>query len=201
MHRTGSEPAIRRDKTTALIALALLAVLAAYHVWDVRAAFTDFDGWWAYFRPTYPGDDYARVTELAERQGDWHDRYRAITIAMAIRRAAPGVETVYEPAELWRLWGEAEDTPRSWDAPGIKDDYFSEAIARATRTPSDYDPVLVSTAIGNWANEGRTVELGWHVTYVEGAEDDTAVVLHCDESRSEVYVVPLSLSPAAEDLP
>lgn len=196
MQRTDSAKNARRDKITALIALAILAVLASYHVADVRGAFADLDAWWIYFKPLYPGDDYALVTQYAERQDDWHDRYRAISLGMAIRRAAPGVETVYQPLEMWELWGESEDAPVSWEHPGIKDDYFSQAIARAERVSAEYDPVLPASTITAWENEGTLENVAWNVTYVSGAEDDTAVFLHCDETRTTIYVVPASLSPA-----
>lgn len=200
MHPASTRSRVRRDKVIALIALALIAVLAVYHVSDVRTAWTDFETWWAYFPPLYPGDDYIQVTEAAERQDDWHDRYRAITLGMAIRRAAPGVETVIQPQEMWELWGTSADAPRSWDAPGIKDDYFSDSIARAERVPKAYDPVLDAATIAVWESDGIVEHVAWNVAYLAGAEDDTVVVLHTDEARAILYVVPASLSPAGGDL-
>lgn len=191
-HRT------RRDRTTAAIALAILIVLAGYHLWDTRAAFSDFDGWWAYFKPMYAGDDYIRVTELAERQGDWHDRYRAIALGVAIRREAPTVETIYEPEDLWLLWGESEEAPRSWEHPGVKDDYFGTTIARAERVPKLYDPVLSAETIQEWEDRGIVEHVGWNIAYLKGYETEATVVLHCDAPRSTIYIVPLSLAPSRE---
>ncbi len=200
MQRTDSAKNARRDKITALVALAILAVLASYHLWDIRGAFEDFDGWWVYFEPVFPGDDYARVTEFAERRANWHDRYRAITLGVAIRRATPDVEVVYAPDGLWHLWGARPYSPTSWDAPGIKGDYFATTIARAERTTAEYDPALAQSTIDTWESAGAIERLNWNVAYVTGAEDDRAVVLHRDADFSVVYVVPLSLSPAREEI-
>jgi len=41
----------RTDVVTATIALVLFAAISLYQVWDLRAAVTDFDGWWTFFKP------------------------------------------------------------------------------------------------------------------------------------------------------
>lgn len=191
---------VRRDRITALIALTLLAAVAFYQVWDVRIAFTDFNSWWAFIKPTYPGDDYAQAVVTAERQDDWYGHYRAISMGMAVKHASDKtVRTIVRPVDLWTLWGESETAAVGWDHPDISPDYFGWISAQATKKSLAYDPVLPADTIAAWQAEGRVHEQSWGVAWIaDDTRDATEVVLMTDPMRATVYVVPASLAPAGD---
>ena len=189
----------RNDRVTAIIALLLFATLSLYLLWDVRAAFSDFDGWWEYFEPVYPGDDFIAATLDAEQVSNWHIYYRSITVTTEARRMAGGrVDALYAPERLYLTWGTRADDPTDYDHPGLRDVSLEGLSARAV-VWQDYDPVLPDDVIARWVEEGRVTETEWAVAKVEPDEPETEFVIHTDMDREIVYVVPLSLSPLEVD--
>ena len=186
---------VRNDFVTATIALLLFATLSLYSLWDARAAFSDFDGWWEYFEPVYPGDDFVAATLDGEQVSNWHVYYRSITVTMEARRMAGGrVDALYAPERLYLTWGTRADDPTDYDHPGLRDVSLEGLSARAV-VWSDYDPALPDDVIAEWVEEGRVTETEWAVARVEPDEPETEFVIHTDMAREMVYVVPASLSP------
>jgi len=186
---------VRNDFVTATIALLLFAALSLYSVWDVRAAFSDFDGWWEYFEPVYPGDDFIAATLDGEQVSNWHIYYRSITITMEARRMAGGrPDAIYAPERLYLTWGTRADDPTDYDHPGLRDVSLEGLSARAV-VWRDYDPALPDDLIAEWVADGRVTQSEWAVARVEPDESETEFVIHADMAREMVYVVPLSLSP------
>lgn len=185
----------RDDKVTAGVALVLFAVLSLYQVWDLRAALTDFDGWWGYFEPVYPGDDFVKATLDAEQVSNWHVYYRSLTVVWATRRQVGGrPDAIYAPERLWLTWGTNWDDPTDYEHPGLRDVSLEGFSSRAIEWV-DYDPALPDEVIERWREDGRLTEMEWNVVAVEGDEEDREFVIHADWDRDTVYVVPLSLSP------
>jgi len=185
----------RNDIVTAGVALLLFASLSLYQVWDLRAAVTDFDGWWAFFKPVYPGDDYIAATLDAEQISNWHVYYRSITVTTAARRIARGrIDALYAPERLYLTWGTRAEDPTDFDRPGLRDvsleGFSSDAVVWI-----DYDPVLPEELIERWRDDGRVTDLEWDVAAVVPDEPESEFVLHADPERRIVYLVPRSLSP------
>jgi len=185
----------RADVVTAAIALVLFAAISLYQVWDLRAAVTDFDGWWAFFKPVYPGDDFVDATLDAEQISNWHVYYRSITVTTAARRIAEGrIDALYAPERLYLTWGTRADDPTDYDRPGLRDVSLEGLSSRAVIW-NDYDPVLPDELIERWRSEGRVTDMEWKAAAVSPDEPESEFVIHTDMDRTIVYVVPASLSP------
>ena len=186
---------LRNDFVTAAIALVLFAAASAYLLYDARAAYSDFEGWWEYFEPVYPGDDFVAATLDAEQISNWHVYYRSITVTSEARRMAGGrVDALYAPERLYLTWGTRADDPTDYDHPGLRDVSLEGLSARAVIW-EEYDPALPDSLIAEWEEQGRVMATEWNVARVEPDEPDTEFVIHSDMGRKIVYVVPLSLSP------
>ena len=191
----------RTDILKAWVGLSVLAALLAYQLFDFRTAFSDFDTWWAFFPPSFAGDDYIAATLDAEHIKDWHIYYRSIAALTAARRIAGGPPSeVHAPHALHLLWSSDPDATGDYENPAFRDTAL-ESWSAGALTWSAYDPVIDDVFIDEWRAHGRVQDLAWSVAAVTPDETESELVLHTDRERSVVYVVPLSMSPTFRDAP
>ncbi len=196
MKRATAIPAkIRAERITALVAFALLAAIATFQLNDARLAFSDFGTWWGErFEAAYPSNDFVAVTYTAERVDNYSNHYRAIAIAMAVKRTAGADNaTVRLPENLYTLWGDAPDAPTTWREPGISEDYLADLSTAVEFVTYAEDPRVSADTVAALEAAGTMNRLSWNVAYLTTGQDEADLSIVTDPNREWVYVVPTDM--------
>lgn len=185
------------DLITAWAGILLIGAILLGQLWDARNAFVAFDDWWVFFGPSFAGDDYIAATLDAEQVDDLHRYYRSITVLTTVRRMAGSDFELRAPEQLHLLWSLDPAEPGDFENPVFRDTAL-EVWSAGKLVWVDYDPVVPDEVVESWKRSGWVTDEPWNVSSVQTDEPSTAggaFVLHTDEGRSTVYVVPLGLSP------
>lgn len=195
---TGIPSKLRAERITALVAFALLAILAVFQLSDARLAFDDFETWWTRFEASYPGNDFVEVTYTAERVDGYNDHYRAIALAMAVKRTAKSDDaTVRIPENLYELWGESTEASTTWKEPGLSEDYLTDLSTAVEFVTYDEDPRANDETIIALENAVTMNRLSWNVAYLTTGEAEDDITIVTDTNREWIYVLPTRLLEGA----
>jgi hypothetical protein len=130
-----------------------------------------------------------------EVKPQWYPQYRTMAVGAAARRMAEGpVDHLVLPQQLALL---VSADPSVVSQEPLFGPHVTRMSAGNERYVS-YDPVIDDSVVEKWRDEGRLKAYPRSVIAVEG-ETGSRFVLHVDESRELLYVVPASLSPLEAD--
>jgi hypothetical protein len=181
------------------VLLALVSLLAV-DVIRMRSPWLETDagpdGWWAASAPLASTLTYFEAMDQFSMRPDRYEDYRAIALALAMHDAGDGpVPLIYAPADIGELSVRGPE-----GALVVPTAEYLDLVSGGRLRSAEYDAVLPEEEIASFFAESRVVSYPWDVYRVEPSGDEEAYVVHRDSSRTSLFLVPLSLSPAEEGL-
>jgi hypothetical protein len=186
---------IRVILTLLFVALTALPVIDLSGARDPRLHAEDPKGWWAFFGPHYPGDDFPAVIATLPKVGDLNSHYLAITTAWAARDAANGpVGVVLVPPNLGTFLDRKGDESFGGHPAHITEGYLMWYTGGRYRAAA-YQAVLSDERVAELDSDPALAEYPWDVWAIVDGDRHETVALYTDPQRTRLFVLPMEGPP------